>query len=232
MGYVTMKPNFWRSKRFIIVLAIIILVPSVLLVALKVDVGLREQESSDEVLDYFSRQTGMTEAFEQLEQLTPTDSVVLCWWDYGRAVTEWSNREAIESYPSKDIWNSVGASRDPWHTLGAHLFGTWGSSKKIHDIATMFMLPELQSLVAMNDYDVSYVLVFEPDELEKFSWIADIAGYNASDYLIKEENEYQPTGLGAQSTLLRLIFDDELPPENFTKLFDNGKGKIYRVDYP
>lgn len=224
--------KFWRSKRFIIIFAIIVLVPSVLLIALKIDVGLREQESSNETLDYFSRQTGMTETFEQLEQLTPPDSIVLCWWDYGQAVREWSNREAIESYPSKDIWNSVAKSQDPWHTLGAHLFGTWGSSKKIHDIAAMFMLPETQSLVAMDDYDVSYVLVFEPDELQKFGWIAEIAGCNASDYLIEEENEYRPTERGAQTTLLRLMFDDEFPPDFFTKIFDNGKGKIYRVDYP
>ena len=227
-----MKHNFWRSKRFIVILVILILVPSVLLLAMKIDIESREQESEDETLEYFSQQTDMPEAFTQLKQLTPSGSVVLCWWDYGRAVTEWSNREAIESYPSKDIWNSVGQSQDPWHSLGAHLFGTWGSSKKIHDIAAMFMLTEKQSMVAMKDYDVSYVLVFKPDELQKFSWIADIAGCNASDYLIKEENEYRPTERGAQSTLLRLIFDDEFPPENFTKLFDNGKGKIYRVDYP
>ena len=225
------KAGFWRSKRFIAVLVVIVLGPSVLLVALKIDIGLREQESSDEVLEYFSQQKGMPETFAQLEQLTPSGSVVLCWWDYGRAVREWSNREAIESYPSRDIWNSVGQSRDPWHTLGAHLFGTWGSSKKIHDIAAMFMLPESQSLAVMKDYNVSYVLVFEPDELQKFPWIADIAGCNATDYLIQEQNEYQPTELGSQSTLLRLIFDDELPPQHFTKVFDNGKGKIHRVDY-
>lgn len=199
---------------------------------MKVDIGLREQESEDEVLEYFSKQTGMSEAFAQLEQLTPEGSVVLCWWDYGRAVQEWSNREPIESYPSKDIWDSVSQSRDMWHSLGAQLFGTWGSSEKIHDMALMFMLPESQSLAVMRDYNVSYVLVFVPDELQKFSWIADIAGCNSTDYLITEQNEYQPTELGAQTTLLRLIFDNELSPQHFTKVFDNGKAKIYSVDYP
>jgi hypothetical protein len=225
------KAGFWRSKRFIALLAIIILVPSVLLIVMKVDIGLREQESEDELLEYFSKQTGMSEAFAQLEQLTPAGSVVLCWWDYGRAVSEWSNREAIESYPSRDIWNRVAQSQSLWHTLGAQLFGTWGSSKKIHDIAAMFMLPEIQSLPVMRDYNVSYVLVFVPDELQKFSWIASIAGYNPTDYLIQEQNEYQPTELGTQTTLLRLIFDDDLSPQYFTKVFDNGKAKIYQVDY-
>ena len=227
-----MKAGFWRSKRFIAILVIVILIPSVLFVAMKVDTGLREQESEDETLEYFSKQNGMSAAFAQLEQLTPEGSVVLCWWDYGRAVTEWSNREPIESYPSKDIWDSVAQSQDLWHSLGAQLFGTWGSSKKIHDLAVMFMLPEIQSLTVMRDYNVSYVLVFVPDELQKFSWIADIAGCNPTDYLITEQNKYQPTELGAQTTLLRLIFDDELSPQHFTKVFDNGKAKIYSVDYP
>ena len=82
------KAGFWRSKRFIALIILIILVPSVILAALKIDIGLREQESEDEVLEYFSKQTGMSEAFVQLEQLTPVGSVVLCWWDYGRAVSE------------------------------------------------------------------------------------------------------------------------------------------------
>ncbi len=125
-----MKAKLWRSKRFIAILLIIVLVPSILLLALKIDFGLREQENQDEVLEYFSKQSGMPESFAQLEQLTPPDSIVLCWWDYGRAVREWSNREVIEAYPSRDIWNSVGQSRDPWHTLGAHLFGTWGVLQK------------------------------------------------------------------------------------------------------
>jgi hypothetical protein len=226
-----MNQRFWRSKLFIVIVALVVLVPAVLLVALKIDVDLSEQESKDEVLEYFLQQTGMKETFDALEHLTPSDSVVLCWWDYGRAVKEWSNREPIESYPSRDIWESVGASRDLWHSLGAQLFGTWGSSEKIHDTAEMFLLPELQSMSIMKGYNVSYVLVFEPDELEKFSWIASIAGCNATDYLVEDQNGYYPTELGAQSTLLRLIFDGELSPEYFTKVFDNGKGKIYRVDY-
>jgi hypothetical protein len=44
--------------------------------------------------------------------------------------------------------------------------------------------------------------------------------------------DYQPTAAGSQVTLLRLVFDDTLHPTHFTKLYDNGKGKIYRIDYP
>ncbi|MEM3783532.1 MAG: hypothetical protein QXY88_00670 [Candidatus Bathyarchaeia archaeon] len=221
-----MVGRFWRSRWFIALLAVGILV-SLTLAALMVDYGKRE----DEVLNYFSKQDGMPETFANLSELTPQGAVVLCWWDYGRAVREWSHREVIEAYPSRDIWYTLGVSRDPLHNLEMQIFGKWGSAEKIRAIATMFMLPEDQSLQLMEQYNVSHVLVFVPDELQKFYWIAHIAGYNATDYLIYADNQYQPTLLGRQTTLLRLIFDEELHPAYFTKLYDNGKGKIYRVNY-
>jgi len=222
--------GFWRSRWFILILALIILVPSVLMLVLRLDFSQRE----DAVLKYFSEEEGMPEAFAQLEQMTPSDSVVLCWWDYGRAVMQWSHRKVVEAYPSRDIWYSMGSSRDPWHNLETQIFGTWGSSEKIHDMATMFMIPEDQSLQMMRHYSVSHVLVFTPDELQKFYWIAQIAGYNGTEYLTLKDGTYQPTTLGSQSTILHLLFDDfddTLHPVHFAKLFDNGKGKIYQVNY-
>ena len=223
-----MKTKFWRSKWFVAILAIIVLVSALILISLRTSF----EEREDAVLKYFSQQEGMPETFAQLEQLTPLDSVVLCWWDYGRAVREWSHREVIEAYQSRDIWYTVGSSRNLWHNLGAQLFGTWGSSEKIHDLARIFMLPEEQALPIMKSYNVSYALVFKPDDLQKFHWIAEIAGYNATEYLTLQNSDYQPTALGSQVTLLRLLFDDTLHPRHFNKLFDNNKGKIYSVDYP
>jgi hypothetical protein len=126
----------------------------------------------------------------------------------------------------------MGSSRDPIHNLESQIFETWGSSEKIHDIARIFMLPEDKSLLIMRSYNVSFVLIFVPDELQKFSWIARIAGYNESDYLTVSSTDYQPTTAGSQVTLLRLVFDETLHPTHFTKLYDNGKGKIYHIDYP
>jgi asparagine N-glycosylation enzyme membrane subunit Stt3 len=221
--------KFWRSKWFVVaILLTIVLVVASTLLALRITLGERE----DAVLKYFFEQEGMPQTFEQLRNLTEPDSVVLCWWDYGRAVRGWSNREVIEAYPSRDIWESIAASRDPWHNLAAQLFGTWGSSERIHDLADIFMLPEEQALPLMSKYDVSYALVFTPDDLQKFNWIAEIAGYTASEYLTVEDDVYQPTELGSHVTLLRLLFDDTFHSQYFTKIFDNSKGKIYRVDYP
>jgi hypothetical protein len=95
------------------------------------------------------------------------------------------------------------------------------------------MLNEEQALPIMKAYNASYALVFMPDELEKFYWIAQIAGYNSTDYLTHntKTNTYEPTALGEQVTLLRLLFDDVWQPRHFTKLYDNDKAKIYRIDY-
>lgn len=220
--------KFWRSKWFVTAIVVVMLVLLVFFLALWVDFGNKE----DEVLRYFAEQERMPEAFAELERLTPNGSVVLCWWDYGRAVREWSHREVIEAYPSRDIWYSMGSSRDPLRNLGAQIFGTWGSSEKIHDLANIFMLPEEQSLQILESYSVSYALVFAPDELQKFGWIARIAGCNETDYLTVSDGNYEPTELGSEITLLRLLFDDTLHPRHFTKLYDNGRGKIYRVEYP
>lgn len=219
--------SFLRNKWFIIAIIIIILIPVFALLTLRIHFQAKE----DEVLTYFSEQEGMSETFSKLENLTSPGDVILCWWDYGRAVREWSHREVIEAYPSRDIWHSVGASRDLWHNMAAQVFGKWGSSERIHDLSRIFMLPEVQALPIMRKYDVSYAVVFMPDELQKFNWIAEIGGYNPTEYLSVHDGEYEPTDLGSQITLLRLLFDETLTPHHFTKLFDNQKGKIYRIDY-
>jgi len=224
-----MTQRFWRKKWFFaVVVIVILLVTSISLISLKLDY----QRENDAVLEYFSHQPGMPDAFNMLEQLTPLGSVVLCWWDYGRAVREWSRREVIEAYPSRDIWYTVGSTRSFLGNLKAQVFGTWGSSEKIHDLANIFMLPEEQSLPILKKYNAGYALVFMPDDLQKFHWIAEIAGYNATEYLTynKENDTYEPTTRGAQVTLLRLLFDNTLHPQHFTKLYDNVKAKIYRVD--
>jgi len=225
-----MSPRFWRKRWFLAAVIIMVLVAaSTSLVWMKFDYD-REQ---DAVLEYFSHTQKMPEAFEELKERTPPGSVVLCWWDYGRAVREWSQREVIEAYPSRDIYYTVGSSRSLLGNLQSQLFGTWGSSERIHDLANIFLLPEEQSLPLIAKYNAKYALVFIPDELQKFPWIAQIAGYNATEYLIyhQESDTYEPTAKGTQTLLLKLVFESDLLSPHFTKLFDNDKAKIYQIDY-
>ncbi len=225
-----MIPRFWRKRWFLAgVLIVVLVVASASLVWMKLDYD----RGQDAVLEYFTHQPGMSDAFAKLEQLTSPGSVVLCWWDYGRAVREWSHREVIEAYPSRDIYYTVGSTRSLFGNLQSQLFGIWGSSEKIHDLANIFMLSEEQSLQLLAKYNAKYALVFIPDDLEKFYWIADIAGYNATEYLTYHQasDTYEPTARGSQSTLLRLLFDSTIPPQHFTKIFDNGKAKMYQIEY-
>ena len=226
-----MDLRFWRKTWLLAAVAttVVLVAVSLFLATLKFDYD----RGNDAALQYFSQQSGMPDAFTALEELTPSGSVVLCWWDYGRAVREWSHREVIEAYPSREIANTVGSTRSFWGNLEGQLFGTWGSSEKIRDLARIFMFSEEQALQLLKAYNVSYALVFTPNELEKFHWIAQIAGYNATDYLTYDEETgvYELTARGEEATLLRLLFDDELHPRCFTKLYDNGKAKIYQINY-
>jgi hypothetical protein len=226
-----MDLRFWRKKWLLIaVIVTVVLVASALfLTTLKFSYD----SENDAAMQYFSRQPGMPDAFAALESLTPPEAVVLCWWDYGRSVREWSHREVIEAYPSREIAQSVGSTRSFLGNLGAQIFGKWGSHERIQDIARAFMLNEEPSLQILRTYNASYVLVFVPDELEKFVWIAQIAGYESNSYLTynEENQEYEPTARGEEVTLLRLIFEDTWQPRHFTKLYDNDKAKIYRIDY-
>lgn len=226
-----MGSRFWRKKWFLVfvILIIIVFVSSLFFFTLKINY----EHENDAVMQYFAKQPGMPDAFATLEQITPGGSVVLCWWDYGRAVQQWSHREVIEAYPSRDIAYSVGATSTFWGNLEAQLFGTWGSSEKIHDLANIFMLPEDQAFPILEKYNASYALVFTPDDLQKFVWIARIAGYNATEYLTynKDTGTYTPTALAQETTLLRLLFDTTFPPQHFTKLYDNGRAKIYKINY-
>jgi asparagine N-glycosylation enzyme membrane subunit Stt3 len=226
-----MDLRFWRKKWLLtaVIVTVVLVAFALFLTTLKFDYD----RENDAVMQYFSSQPAMSNAFAELESLTPSDVVVLCWWDYGRAVREWSHREVIEAYPSREIAQSVGSTRSFWGNLEAQLFAKWGSHERIQDIARAFILNEEQSLSILKKYNASYVLVFVPDELEKFYWIAQIAGYNSTDYLTYDEatDVYEPTALAEEVTLLRLIFDDTWQPRHFIKLYHSDKAKIYQIDY-
>jgi hypothetical protein len=146
-----MDLRFWRKKWLLtaVIVTVILVAFALFLTTLKFDYD-RENGA---VMHYFSSQPGMPDAFAELESLTPSDAFVLCWWDYERAVREWSHREVIEAYPSREIAQSVGSTRSFWGNVEAQLFAKWGSHEKIQDIARAFMLNEEQSLSILNKYN-------------------------------------------------------------------------------
>ena len=207
------------------------------LVSLRLDFDNRDRFFQNTVRD----SPEAMQAFQKLAEVTPPTASVFSWWDYGRAIEEFGERRAVVAYPSKDILQSVGASQNPIYFTEMQLFGTYEPSSKIHDVARAFLLPEDQALAIMRTYGATHVMVFHGqndngafDDLQKFVWIARIAGYNASDYVqgnFASPSTYKLTSKADQVTILRLLFDDRFPPQHFTKLYENGVAKIYRIDY-
>jgi asparagine N-glycosylation enzyme membrane subunit Stt3 len=228
-----------RSKKSILVVLLVAILVLSILVSLKVDFANRDRLFQNVIRD---SPDGM-EAFGKLAEVTPSDAVILSWWDYGRGIQEFGQRRPVVAYPSKDILQSVGATQNPIYALEMQLFGTFEPSDKIHDVARAFLLPEDQSLMIMRRYGATHVMVFlSQDErgafndLEKFTWIARIAGYNDSDYMrvnyASPKPTYELTSRAEQVTMLRLLFDERFHPLHFTKLYENRASKIYRIDYP
>lgn len=222
---------------FLFALLVAILVLSVF-VSLKLDF-----DNRDRLFQNLTRDSPeAVQAFQKLSEVTPSDAVIFSWWDYGRAVQDFAGRRAVVAYPSRDIFQSVGASNNPIYALEMQLFGTYESSEKIRDVARAFLLPEDGSLQIMKRYGVTHVMVFNGEgelgafsDLEKFYWIAKIAGYNASEYVrvnpASPRPTYELTSKAEQVTMLRLLFDERFHPQRFVKLYENSVAKIYRVEY-
>ena len=233
-----MEESRQSRKVLLVALLAVILVLSIF-VSLKLDFDNRDRLFQSVIRD---SRDGM-EAFQKLSEVTPADAVIFSWWDYGRAIQDYGGRKAVVAYPSRDISQSIGASQNPVYAVEILLFGTYESSEKIHDVARAFVLPEDESLAIMRKYEATHVMVFQGedgrgafDDLQKFHWIARIAGYNASDYvrinMTSPTPSYELTSKAEQVTMMRLLFDERFPPQHFTKLYENSVAKIYRIEYP
>jgi hypothetical protein len=74
-------------------------------------------------------------------------------------------------------------------------------------------------------------------DIGKFSTIAGIAGYNSADYVTAGYNSttqqptFKLTPKAGNATMLRLLYDKQIPPQHFTKIYDNNMTKIYKINY-
>jgi len=227
-----------RSKTILLAAMLCLVLVLSALVSLKLDFDNRDKLFQSMVRD----SPDAMEALQELKESTPTDAVVLSWWDYGRAIQDLGGRKAVVAYPSRDILQSVGASQNPVYALEMQLFGTYDSAEKVHDVALALILPEESSLPIMWRYGATHVMVFHGEDdhigfndLEKLPWIARIAGHDSSEYLrinlTSRKERYELTPKAEQVTIIRLLLDERFPPKHFAKIFENGVAKIYRIDY-
>ncbi len=239
-----MRPGSLSQKALLGSLITLVLLFSVLS-ALKLDYD----NHNPEVLNAIGDNPGVLAAFQKLQDLTPQNAIIFAWWDYGTAIQHYGLRTAVVAYPSSDIINSTGMGQTVQGRLELQLFGRFESSQKIHDVARAFLSPENEALTIMKQYGASYVLVFYADvcksggfsDTAKFPWIARIAGENFSNYLtISSQSsqqgscypQYLPGPDAGNSTMLRLVFNSQFPPQHFNKIFENDVARIYQINYP
>ena len=244
--------RFLRSKKqiaIIVALVIVVLVVSSL-VYLKYDFDSKQNSFTNLVRN----SPEAMQAFQNLSRVTPANTVVMSWWDYGRYVHDFGGRQAVVSNPSRDIsWSfSPGPNDNVISSVEYQMFGSWESSEKIHDVANALVLPENQSLPLLQKYGANYVMVFHKGNLDvqvggnsgfndlvKFYSIAKIAGQDPNQYVTPPSRcvsgsscNYTLTSKAGNATLIRLLFDYKYPPQHFTKVYDNPVAKIYRINYP
>jgi len=227
-----------RSRKLLLAALLAVILVLSVLISLKLDFDNRDRLFQSIVKD----SPDAMQAFQKLAEVTRSDAVIFSWWDYGRAIQDFAGRRGVVAYPSRDIFQSVGASDNPIYALEMQIFGRFESSERIHDAARAFLLPEDESLTIMRRYGATHVMVFHGEDehgafndLEKFPWIARIAGYNASEYVqVKAASPrptYELTSKAEDVTMLRLLFDERFHPQHFTKLYENKVTKIYRIEY-
>ncbi len=229
-----------RSKK----IALAVLVPIIAVSSFFVYLWVDYNNSNNDFKNAVNSSPGL-QGFQQLSNLTPAGTVVYAWWDYGQSIQDLGGRTPVVKYPSKDILNTVSHYSTFPGSIEENLFGTFEPSQKIRDVARGFLLPENQSLLIMQKYGATYVMVFTGNvssccwDTGKFSSIAQIAGYNPSNYVTFDGNNKtsgQPiftlTSSAGGVAMLRLLFDKAYAPQHFTKVYDNNVTKIYRINYP
>jgi len=170
------------------------------------------------------------EALTWIKNNLDSKTVVVSWWDYGHWLTGIGDVTTLSD--------------------GRTLNGT-----QISLVAKMFMYNQTGSLQLLGRFNADYILVFlaynpsqrqkgwpptGPDEMwplgenVKWYWMAQIAGLNASDYVVYNQAYKQQlwTAKFKETTLYNLMFE-KADPEHFELVFYSSFGfvLIYKIKY-
>ncbi|MBU0456642.1 MAG: hypothetical protein ABH824_05575 [Nanoarchaeota archaeon] len=154
----------------------------------------------------------MRPALDWLKENTPTDAVIMSWWDYGHAIRAYSEREPVIDAPSKEILTTtvakyLGKSSEEVNcdSCTAH--------EVIQDVARLFLSESSnEAIVIMKKYSANYLYV-NVDEKEK-----SIAFYTA---LGKEKEEIS-------NTILNKALQRDLI-EKFKLVYSDDTTRIYEL---
>jgi len=135
---------------------------------------------------------------------TPENSVVVSWWDYGYWIETMANRTTLAD--------------------GATL-----NTRQIAQIGRVMMYNQSDSMPILRKYSATHIVVFNTfnpnnpsqqwpfGDNVKWSWMAQIAGLNVSDYITEQDYSekylettlYNLMNMRADSSLFKLVFASE-----------------------
>ena len=163
----------------------------------------------------------MSHAISWLKSNTPSDAVIMTWWDYGKEIVGCAGRSSVISNPSSRFialgFSANQTERDPEQSLadvGTALFAT--NAAQSHSIAT--------------SYGAGYLLITVEDGGSKAPYILQYLGLKPSDYISTNSTTFSPaswTGLGQTTTIFRLLDGQAVP--GFTQVYSDANDRVFSV---
>ncbi len=154
----------------------------------------------------------MRPGMEWLNENTPTDAVIMSWWDYGHAIRAYAEREPVVDAPSIEalittVSKHLGKNPDEIDCPGCV------EHAMLQEIAEMLLTDsDTVAVNLMNKYGASYLYVHKDDE-EK----------SVSMFIVLGEDE-RPL----ESTVIGKAFTGE-PMEGFDFAYEDSACTIYKL---
>jgi len=198
-------------------------------------VGMRLEFEGMQSLDWFMSDSKAVEGYQWLANNTERDATVLAWWDYADGIEKIGGRGVVINEASRRIKNTIGGYTypgKPWHKIEYALWYPFESDEKVRDVADFFVSEDGTSAKEIaQKYGADYALVTS-DDIHKYHAIVMAAEENFSDYMavpadLSSGNSNERPYPKKQTILTSMVNGDDI--EGFSKEFDNGRMRIYKL---
>lgn len=210
-------------------------IAAIILVFVAALAGMRLEFEGMQSLDWFMSDSKAVEGYQWLANNTERDATVLAWWDYADGIEKIGHRGVVISEASREIRDTIGGYEDPgapWHKIEYALWYPFESDEKVRDVAGFFISENVTSAKEIaRKYDANYALVMS-DDLGKYFALILAAGEHVSDYIRMPTNHSSGISdirpyLKKETVFTRMVNGDNI--EGFSKAFDNGRMRIYKL---
>ena len=164
-------------------------------------------------------------ALDWIRANTSENTIVLNWWDYGHMIVGYAERDSVIKNPSQEALISV-KNPSGFQELDPH--------PMIVDVAkALTTINVSETLVAMNKYNATYIMVTVDDGKTKPYWIFHFAGLNFTDYL---NASWQDTGLpfdpnqyntlGKETIMYKILVNSQI--QGLIQVYSDQNVRIYK----